>query len=97
MKVRATQLGYYAHRRIRPGEVFELKEYAGKIRDKSQHPSKETKHTFTAKEQFSKRWMEEVSDDTPTTPVRRGRAKGKSAPVAFLQGDDAGSDEADVI
>lgn len=52
--VKATGLGYYDHRRRREGDVFTLKPYQtrdGKV--------------VSAKQQFSKNWMEIVPDETP--------------------------------
>lgn len=54
IKVKATQLGYYEHKRRREGDVFTLverKDRFGKI--------------MTAKQQFSSKWMKKVNEDTP--------------------------------
>lgn len=46
MKVKATKLGYYNHKRQREGAVFFLK----------------------SKEDFSKNWMEEISEEKSKKP-----------------------------
>jgi hypothetical protein len=53
MRVKATALGYYDHKRRRPGEVFELMPYEKTV---NQHTGQ--KEVVTAEAQFSKRWME---------------------------------------
>lgn len=54
IKVEATQLGYYEHKRRREGDVFVL------VTRKDRYGN-----TMTAKSQFSKKWMKVVSQDTP--------------------------------
>ena len=58
MFVKATALGYFGNKRIRPGQVFELKDLIIKNVDKK--TGKETKKKILAKDQFSPSWMEEV-------------------------------------
>lgn len=53
MKVQATQLGYYEHKRRREGDVFEL------VERKDRHGK-----VMTVNQQFSSKWMKKVSDDT---------------------------------
>lgn len=53
MKVQATQLGYYQHKRRREGEIFELVEVKGF--DKDKNPI-----LLTPEQQFSKKWMKKV-------------------------------------
>lgn len=64
MKVRATRIGYYNHLRRREGDVFVLKAIEGHAKDPK--TGKVTKKTFSAEEQFSPNWMEEVDAKTPT-------------------------------
>lgn len=54
IKVQATQLGYYEHKRRREGDVFTL------VPRKDRYGN-----TMTAKAQFSKKWMKVVPDETP--------------------------------
>lgn len=58
MKVRATRFGFYDKKR-KEGDVFVLapKEGHKQAADGSLVP-----HTFTAEEQFSKKWMEKVEE-----------------------------------
>jgi len=79
MKVRATQLGFYAHGRKRPGQEFDLKPRKGKKmppEPEGGYPKgidiKPVDHVFTPEEQFSDTWMEKVEDE----PVGKGK-KGK--------------------
>lgn len=69
MKVRATRLGYYDHRRIQPGEIFELKAIKT-IKEGRQV-------TIPPTEQFSERWMETIDGSAPPVKtmkfgIRRG-------------------------
>jgi hypothetical protein len=57
MKVQATQLGYYQHKRRREGEIFDLVEIKGV--DKEKNPI-----TISPEAQFSKKWMKAL-DDAP--------------------------------
>lgn len=63
MKVRATQLGYYDHRRRKPGEVFELIEVKGFTKDPK--TEKVSPLTLSPEQQFSENWMEKVDESTP--------------------------------
>jgi hypothetical protein len=54
IKVRATQLGYYEHKRRREGDVFILIPRTDRYGN-----------VMTARSQFSKKWMEIVPSDTP--------------------------------
>lgn len=54
IKVKATQLGYYEHKRRRAGDVFVLIP----LKDKNGN-------VITARQQFSKKWMEVVPASTP--------------------------------
>lgn len=59
MKVRAKKPGYYGHRRIKPGQVFFLKEVKGKHKDSLKET--EEKVVLSCEAQFSSKWMEKVS------------------------------------
>ena len=54
IKVRATQLGYYEHKRRREGDVFVLIPITDRYGN-----------IITARQQFSKKWMEVVPAETP--------------------------------
>ena len=62
MKVRATALGYYGHKRRREGQEFEL-EPIKRLRKQKDGSMKEI--TISADQQFSTRWMEKVDVPTP--------------------------------
>jgi hypothetical protein len=55
MRVKALKQGYYGHKRIKPGEEFELK--SSQFQDGSPYP---------AEKQFSSSWMEKL-DSSPST------------------------------
>ena len=57
MRVRATQLGYYGHKRRHPGQEFDL-EPIKRIKIQPDGTSKEI--TISPEQQFSVRWMERV-------------------------------------
>lgn len=78
IKVRATKMGYYDHARRREGDVFTLKPIEGAVKDSDGRNVK--KKFFTAREQFSPNWMEEVKMSTPekiTTAPEALRAQQK--------------------
>ena len=62
MKVRATMLGYYGHKRRREGQEFEL-EPIKRLRKQADGTMKEI--TISPEQQFSTRWMEKVDAGTP--------------------------------
>lgn len=77
VKVRATEVGYYADARRRLGDVFTLYPRHGVftrlVRDGSGEPkltkagiqiTEEVEQTLSAEDQFSESWMERVDDDT---------------------------------
>lgn len=72
MKVKATQLGYHNHIRVKPGQIFELVEYEGLDREKNPV-------TRTAEQQFSKKWMVKV--EGRTVPTRSLPPAGNSRPT----------------
>lgn len=57
MKVQATKLGYYLHKRRREGETFDLVEIKGL--DKDNNPI-----VISPEQQFSKKWMKAL-DEAP--------------------------------
>lgn len=72
MKVRATAIGYFGNRRIKPGQVFEIKELKVKkqIIDPKTKVKGEKVITITAEEQFSDNWMEKLDkNEAKVTPV----------------------------
>lgn len=71
MKVQATKLGYYDHKRMREGEVFELSPIKGL---RNGEPK-----TYSPEEQFSDKWMEKVNDDDSFHVKKRG-PKGSREP-----------------
>lgn len=66
MKVRATALGYYGHKRRQEGAEFEL-EPIKRLRKQPDGSMKEI--TITPEQQFSQRWMERV--DVPSPSVKK--------------------------
>lgn len=62
MRVRATQQGYYGHKRIREGQVFNLvdRKYTG-------GPKKG--EVMKAQQQFSEYWMEKVGKGAKSKPA----------------------------
>lgn len=72
MKVKAIAMGYFGNRRIKPGQVFEIKDLKVKLSeiDPKTRQKVEKVKTITAKEQFSDVWMVELSkDEAKATPV----------------------------
>jgi hypothetical protein len=80
IRVRALKTGYYDDVRRRPGDVFELHPREGTFTEKvvdektgevktekatSTPLTKEVEKVLPAEDQFSKKWMEKVSADTP--------------------------------
>ena len=53
MKVQATQIGYYQHKRRREGDIFHLIDIQGKN-------AKGQKISVSAAQQFSTKWMRDV-------------------------------------
>ena len=86
MKVRATALGYYGHKRRRPGEVFILKPFKRKITTFN----KETKRNdvkiidVSADMQFSENWMERADSSAKVIPSKPQKQFGK----AFVNPED---------
>lgn len=69
MRVRAKELGYYGHKRRRPGEVFDL------IDDKDAKGG-----VIPAAKFFSEKWMEKVDDqDVTRTAIRDDRQDANAA------------------
>lgn len=66
IRVVATQMGIYNNRRYRAGEVFDIAEKTGL-------DSKRKKVTFTAEQQFSKKWMERYDPKKVTDNVPKGK------------------------
>lgn len=69
MKVKAIRMGYYGHKRIREGEVFELQPMKFKKNDKIE--------IVPVEKQFSKAWMEAVDSGEGKKP--KGKAEELSA------------------
>ena len=63
MKVRATQLGYYGHKRRYEGSEFELEPIKRIRKDKDGKPRE---ITIMPEQQFSERWMERVGPEVKT-------------------------------
>lgn len=61
MKVRATAIGFFGNRRIKPGQVFEIKDL--KIKTVDPKTKKEMVKTVKAEDQFSEVWMEKIDAD----------------------------------
>lgn len=78
IKVKATQLGYYEHKRRREGDVFILVPRTDRYGN-----------VMTAKSQFSKKWMEladpkereSVSTMTKVTPANLQEHLDKNTPI----------------
>lgn len=92
MRVRATRLGIYNHRRYRPGEEFDLLPRKGKFyKDKEGHkaivPSYEVR-VQTPEEQFSPHWMERVEDEDGAP--RKRRKKEPDVQEMIEDADDSG-------
>jgi len=62
MRVRATQTGFLNNRRYREGAVFELVERKYIKTTGRGRKRKKEELTFSAKDQFSEMWMEELDD-----------------------------------
>ena len=62
MKVKAIATGYFGNRRIKPGQVFEIKDLKVKkqVIDPKTKQKVEKTITITAQEQFSDVWMVEL-------------------------------------
>jgi hypothetical protein len=87
MKVRATQVGYYGHKRQKPGAVFELA------------PLKNKDGSVTsAEQQFSSKWMEQV-DPVEAKPhhssSKSHKSHGRNKKVQ--EADQSESETSDVI
>jgi hypothetical protein len=63
MKVRATQVGYYGHKRRREGDVFELVAQEGKDENGK-------KIKLSVKDQFSEAWMEPADEEAKSLRSR---------------------------
>ena len=74
MRVRALMIGTYNNRRRRPGDVFDLRPRKGVRRDKE--TNKLIPIELTVEQQFSKVWMEKVTEDTPTNRPTTFRESG---------------------
>lgn len=73
MKVRAKQAGHYGGYYRSEGDVFEISDEKRVVNGPDGSPEKDAKGVPTGKTRtdFSKVWMEEVSDEVPPTPMRR--------------------------
>jgi hypothetical protein len=97
LRVRATRLGYYDHKRRREGDVFTLRPVVGKKLEKTTPGGvgKLVPHTFTVEEQFSEYWMEVVASSTPehtTSAPEDLRRKHEEILQARRPGDDVNPD-----
>lgn len=85
MRVRATSLGYYNHRRQREGDVFVLKPYTviersangAIIKDENGKPKKKV---VTPEMQFSEKWMERED-----APARARKSSGQREQKALSE------------
>ena len=79
MKVRATQLGYYNHKRRPPGEVFILRPYKKTVEELDEATKFKTKKqvVVSAEEQFSFRWMERVDQNVSVKQEKIQKKFGK--------------------
>jgi hypothetical protein len=69
MRVRATQMGYYNHKRVRVGQEFVLIEQRGVDADKKPIVLK-------PEDQFCARWMEKLdAEGDEAVPKAKGKAK----------------------
>jgi len=68
MKVRATQLGYYNHRRRFEGDIFDLEVLTIKRQDKD---GKFKEIRLTPEQQFSPKWMEKIETDQVERPKKK--------------------------
>jgi hypothetical protein len=80
MKVRATAVGYYGHKRKRPGEIFILKPYKKKIEeiDKTTKRKSFRYEVVPAKDQFSFAWMEVVDSNETVYEAKPQKQFGPS-------------------
>jgi hypothetical protein len=77
MRVRATALGYYGHKRRREGQEFVL-EPIKRLRKQKDGSMREI--VISAEQQFSNKWMERL--DQPAAPVEK--KDPETAPAAGL-------------
>lgn len=69
MRVRATQMGYYNHKRVRVGQEFVLTEQRGVDADRKPI-------ILTPEDQFNARWMEKLDVEADeVVPKAKGKAK----------------------
>ncbi len=87
MKVKATAMGYYNHKRRRPGDVFLLKAFKRKISSVDQATkTKNVKEILCTPEmQFSEDWMERVDDKAKIVTVKPQKQFGNSMKSAEAQ------------
>lgn len=78
MLVRATQMGFFGHKRIREGQTFRITEL--KVTKIDPKTKQEKVETITVKDQFEPSWMEEVDEKE----VKRS----KTPVVKFEQNDN---------
>ena len=105
MKVKAIELGYYDHKRRRPGAVFELKPVKALIMDpksKFEKPlldkdGKKQYETVSVEKQFSKTWMEKVNANVPLTPEKKAKAQVPTGSPNLSEESDEEVAESDVI
>ena len=78
MRVRATQLGYYGHKRRKEGAEFVLEPIKRIRKDKDGNPRE---ITISPEQQFSERWMERVD---PIVPKEKKSKKDKKTETLEL-------------
>ena len=87
MKVRATRLGYYGHKRQREGAIFVLKD----VKVGGKEP-----RVIKAADQFSDKWMEKMPEDAEVKEVKRAKER-KAVETAKSGSDDTPTGEKDAI
>lgn len=85
MRVRATKLGHYDHKRIREGQVFELKTVQGHRKNKD---GKLTPIILKPEQQFSESWMERLEASPKADAPVKGRAKKNEVEQEISTDDD---------
>ena len=91
MKVRALAMGYFGHKRIREGEVFELKPI--KVKEKDRKTKKITERLITPEEQFSEIWMEKFNGKAKLNAKQRAKAEAEAEEDADVSDQSEDSDE----
>lgn len=77
MKVRATQNGHYGGYYRNEGDVFEIADTKRLVLGGDGEPEKDAsgKPTGRTNTDFSDKWMEKVTDDVPSTPMKKPVAR----------------------